>query len=185
MFEGLACARSAVETKVSERGAVEAPYEWIECKDSSNCPHAAEVPSRWSMGHTSIYSDAINAFVRNWAERRKPAAGTGSTKLGLVLADKPIQAPESISTYASLFTTLDDARHLYQGSVGRSLVVIKRVEALSTPEGALAVKFFAYDYVSRLRDGSWELDWQGFEQIVAVRRSDGVLEIREVGGASS
>ena len=185
LLEGIVLSRPASGGKLLTRNAKMSKYQWIDCRDRLDCSGTWGTPSAWAMGHTSIYSEAINAFVRRRMELEKQSVGVGATKPGLVLADRPVRVPGSLSPYVLLFSTIDEARQAYRGSVGRSLVVIRTVEPLSAPKGVLAVTFFADDYASRVRDGNWEMDWQGYAEFVAVRRSDGVLEIRNLGGGSS
>jgi len=61
----------------------------------------------------------------------------------------------------------------------------RKATARQTKAGLAVVEFEGYSYLSRVRGGKWELDWQVLDEYVAFRGRDGILHVWRVGGAAT
>ena len=65
------------------------------------------------------------------------------------------------------------------------MLLVRKATARQTRVGWSAVEFQCNSYLSRVRGGKWELDWQVIDEYVAFRGRGGVLHVWRVGGAAT
>lgn len=185
-FVGAACVQLAI---AGERPCTEyakgAKLGIRNCEDPGDCPPLVLKPSNWGRRHANLYIDAVNAILRDWSVLCDSSNECRSSELGLVLEDESVPVACALSHRIKRFRDLDTARAAYQGVVGRDVLVVRRATAHQTKAGLAVVEFEGYSYLSRVRGGKWELDWQVLDEYVAFRGRDGILHVWRVGGAAT